>query len=96
MSKLPFLFMVDMGEGKQHFIVKVASCFDYKCYDATWMDCQDLPTTPKGLDGGGPVYIPDVDLCDSSHKFDTEAEALEFMRDWWLGAHHRSAFPKEG
>lgn len=73
--KMPFLFAVTDGENNfKRFIVKVASC-DYIHYDTTWMDDKDLP--------GGYALVPDVDIAHEKHFFDSESEALTFIRDWW-------------
>lgn len=29
------------------------------------------------------TLVPNVDLEESKHPFDTEAEAMAFIKDWW-------------
>ncbi len=79
----PFLFLKsphdldDLSHVKvDKWYVKVAKCFDYVGYDSSWMACEHL---------GNHCLIPDVDLCDTEdvHEFSSEAEAMEFIRQWW-------------
>ncbi len=54
--------------------VKIAKCFDYVSYNSSWMDDETL---------GKDCLVPDVDIEESMHEFDTEAEAINFIREWW-------------
>lgn len=77
----PFLFFLPedykaIGTTKvsrNTWIVKIAY-FDYTFYNSKWMMDEEL---------GDHVLHPDVDLTKKSHKFYSEKEALEFIRDWW-------------
>ena len=55
-------------------MVKIAD-FDYVHYDASWMVD---PTMPEGE-----VLVPDVDQTRETRVFDSEQEALAFIRQWW-------------
>jgi len=67
----PFLFW-NQRTGKFH--VKVAKSFDYTYAYTSWMHDADLPEE---------TLRPDVDLEDSSHTFESENEALCFIKNWW-------------
>lgn len=84
-TRMPFLFYlperndynaqigVSMAD-RDTWYVKVA-CFDMKAYASAWMCDDDL---------GAYCLVPDVDLCEESHAFYSEQEALSFMREWWM------------
>jgi len=61
------------GGGRENFHVIIASHIDYVGYDSSWMN-NEL---------GDLCFIPDVDLSQSHHRFDTEDEAIQFIRQWW-------------
>lgn len=67
--RYPFLFRKD-----DLFYIKIASCFDYVSYDSSWMDDSTL---------GEHCLVPDVDICESMHEFNSEEEAIAFIRNWW-------------
>lgn len=70
----PFLFRV-MQPGRQDtYIVVVAKVIDYVYYASKWMNDDDLPHNK--------TLVPNVDLEESKHPFDTEAEAMAFIKDW--------------
>lgn len=77
----PFLFWkvetdhlgCPVSGGREHFHVIIAKCIDYESYNSSWME-NEL---------GDLCFVPDVDLSQSHHQFDTEAEAVEFIRQWW-------------
>jgi hypothetical protein len=74
----PFLFFKDATDpthqvdANQWWVI-IAKTLDYRIYDSSWMDNQL----------GDECYIPDVDLSESYHRFDTEAQAIQFIRNWW-------------
>ena len=83
---MPFLFKLPMIEdaarygmkvsnpyGREVFIVKVAA-FDYKEYDSSWMHDSSV---------GNACLAPDVDMTYEQHTFNTEEEALKWIREWW-------------
>jgi hypothetical protein len=78
----PFLFwkpnigllgqpIYDGALGCYHVII--ASHIDYMTYNSAWME--------NHL--GEACFVPDVDLSESYHQFDTEEDALTFIREWW-------------
>jgi hypothetical protein len=67
--------MVDVPESESQWIVKIALCWGYCEYDSSWMKDKSLPY--------GSTRIPDLDSVQSTHIFDTEQEALKFIKDWW-------------
>lgn len=74
-SRLPFLFRVPTdGIQKEYFIVKIA-VFDYVSYNSSWMCDPNLP--PQN------TLVPDVDMTEDKHQFDSEVDAIKFIREWW-------------
>jgi len=79
---MPFLFEPVQDDPKtggpddrtRRFIVKVA-LWDMSYQDMRWAGC--------GVVGEYPL-VPSVDLVLELWEFDSELEALEFMREWWV------------
>ena len=71
--RYPFLFRKDEKDISK-FYVKIAEPFDYVYYKSGWMDDSELGKT---------CLIPDVDICVEKHVFDSEEDAIEFIREWW-------------
>ncbi len=80
----PFLFYVPEKDDqsvltdhlvadKAYWVVKLAQ-FDYTSYASKWM-CDDQL--------GDYCLVPDVDITETSVRFDSESEALEFIGNWW-------------
>ena len=77
MNKYPFLFLKDINspDGLPNvWFVKIAKHFDYMAYKSEWMDCKDLGET---------CFIPDVDISEETHRFQSEEAALLFIKQWW-------------
>jgi len=78
MLRLPFLFNVyhDAGTYKMYAytVVKVAY-WDMAEYDSAWMLDEALPP--------GQVLVPSVNVTEESFQFDSEKEALDWIKDWW-------------
>lgn len=78
----PFLFRLfdhrlydSQGDkAADRWVVKIAS-FDYKHYDSSWMCDETL---------GNDCLVPDVDQVKEEHRFTSEKEAMDFIRDWWI------------
>lgn len=58
---------------QEEFHVKIAS-IDYRTHDTTWMKDKEL---------GNTVLVPDIDRTLAHYVFDTQQEAMDFIRDWW-------------
>lgn len=81
---LPFIFqpckvnpetLIEERIGKT--IVKIA-LFDCTFYNSSWMSDELI---------GDSALVPDVDLCmEEPRVFNTEQEAIAFVRDWWMNA----------
>lgn len=82
---MPFLFQIpSSADALVYFGDKVPwreTCFcvhiashDYKAYNSKWMDDDAF---------GNNVWRPDPDIAHESYFFKTEAEAIEFIRNWW-------------
>ena len=72
----PFLFKVTSPAGDDKFIVMIGLAVDYVHYDSAWMVDEGLPVDR--------TMVPDVDIAeDDKHEFDSELEALAFIKDWW-------------
>lgn len=83
---LPFLFYLPKSSvngfrylglrndnDKDIWVVKIAK-YDYSLYNSEWM-CDPIL--------GNACLIPSVDLTEDQHVFYSEAEALEFIKNWW-------------
>lgn len=73
----PFLFRLldhTNTDALDRWVVKLAS-FDYKHYNSSWMCDETL---------GDNCLVPDVDQTKEEHRFTSEKEALDFIRDWWI------------
>lgn len=71
----PFLFRVIQPDRSDTYIVVIASAIDYVYYASKWMNDDDLPHNK--------TLVPNVDIEESKHHFDTEDEALDFIKNWW-------------
>lgn len=71
----PFLYRVMQPDRKDTYVVKIAKCIDYVYYNSKWMCDDDLPPEK--------TLVPAVDLEESKRFFDTEDEAMVFIKDWW-------------
>lgn len=65
---VPFLFRQD-----DQYFVKIA-IQDYVAYDSKWMCDPHLRNW---------CLISDVGQVKETHSFNTEADAIEFIRRWW-------------
>ena len=80
--KYPFLFRKEsefysLGahlDPAPKYFVKIAKLIDYVHYDSSWMDSPYL---------GDSCLVPDVDICEEMHEFASEAEAIQFIANWW-------------
>jgi hypothetical protein len=79
MTAYPFLFAIQKEEDGQrligHYVVVIASTFNYEHVDTAWMNDPSLPS--------GATLSPGLDLEDTQHRFKTEHEALSFIKNWW-------------
>lgn len=57
-------------------IVKIA-LWDLSSYDHKWWGKEEM--------GELYVSIPDVDVTIEQHEFNTELEAINFVKKWWKG-----------
>ena len=69
---IPFIFRI--GEVLPATYVVIVAHFDYTGYNSRWMNDPLL---------GDRCLVPDVDLTEEEHSFDTEQEALTFVAKWW-------------
>lgn len=77
MPALPFLFNVYYDADYKVYaytVVKVAQ-WDMVEYNSRWMVDEDLPP--------GKVLVPDVDVVEEQHQFDSEQAALKWIKQWW-------------
>lgn len=93
MKHLPFLFRVcrkdpncnrdqisewHQGDAPLHgpdrFIVYIGP-FVYVYYDSIWAE--------DGRIGERPLVL-DIDIIEESHEFESETEALAFIKAWWI------------
>ena len=75
---MPFYFAsYNQGSGDppvvSRYFVKISS-WDMTHYDTSWMDCEHLPKA---------CLVPDVDITFGFYEFDSENEALLFIKNWW-------------
>ena len=77
----PFWFNVyarnpDTGDLSGYLFTKVIVAHaSMTHYNAMWMNDPDF--------GRQVTLVPDVDVAAEQHKFNSEAEALAFIKDWW-------------
>lgn len=70
---MPFLYMVNNGN-KTTYLVLIGK-YAYSRYCHKWWANQSLEKCE--------VYQPDIDLVDNEHTFDSEEEAIAFIKKWW-------------
>ena len=70
----PFLFQAMQGERTGKSVVLIAH-FDMIHYHAAWMADPDVGNYP---------LVPDVDIVEERHIFDTQEEAIKFIMEWWV------------
>ena len=72
----PFLFAI-LGEDDKiaKYVVEIADCCDYTFARTAWM-CDPWLPEDKTL-------AISIDLAAEVFEFNTEAEALSFVKEWW-------------
>jgi hypothetical protein len=70
----PFLYWNNLEGGDRKFYVMIAEPFDYTTEDVRWWADKRFNY----------LSTPDMDLLKSERSFDTELEALRFIRQWWI------------
>lgn len=76
MAKFPLLYAVVTKDGAfDYFVVKIASHFSYNDCETEWMHDPELPP--------GLTLTVGLDMEESSHRFSTETQALEFIALWY-------------
>lgn len=60
-------------EPERHLVVIAHT--GYTSIYTAWMNDSDLPQ--------GDCFVPDVDIIHEKHFFDSELEALQFIKEWW-------------
>lgn len=73
-ARYPFLYYVKKP-GHEKFFVLIAEPFAYRYANTRWMAHPDLPDEF--------TLEPQVDLVDETHEFETEREAILFIKEWW-------------
>lgn len=71
----PFLFRVMQSDRQDTYVVVTAKAIDYVYYSSQWMNDDDLPHNK--------TLVPNVDIESGKHRFDTEPEAMAFVKNWW-------------
>lgn len=85
---LPFIFQpvdenlisdetIDENGKRSSKTVVLIAYFDCLVYDAAWMDDERI---------GKQALVPDVDFVISHREFNSEREAIDFVRSWWVSA----------
>ena len=74
--KYPFMFVpIDEVAGKPTGKVWIVIAhYSMSFYSSAWMVDEEL---------GNDCVVPDVDLIEEKHSFDTELEGLRFIKEWW-------------
>lgn len=60
--------------GTQDKFIVYIGLFDYKYGDMEWACDEKIGKSP---------LVPDLDLVKEEYEFNTQVEALSFIRDWW-------------
>jgi len=74
---MPFMYNVYSNTSDMEYLYTLVliGIWDMAPYRHEWWGRDDLKDKW--------VFQPDIDLTEEQHRFDSEAEALEFIREWY-------------
>ena len=77
MDKMPFLYNVykDYDHREYHYSIVKIAIWSLVHAKTNWMNDDELPSDF--------TLSPDVSLEVESHRFNSEQEAVEFIKNWW-------------
>ena len=66
-----------------YFVVIISKCHSYTDYESGWMCDPLLPSANYPFPAHPYTTIPDLDISESKHRFETEQEAYDFMVNFY-------------